>query len=432
MLRSSLGFHTITLSLNLENKEVEPLIKHFDKYRRKTGLIETYLADIKGKNIQVYRPSEDKEYFITPLYTNIIYHKKYTGIKWSIRCNCQNEAFKSHFVEVTINPKILSGINDYITAATYDDMETAIKNFNNEAKSISRILKDFHHYNLKRVDYCINFALNDLAPGCSPEQIMKLIKRANIPTHYKEWKEYDTTAHRIKSKNSSFYLTNSSANINCYMKHVELQERSQKYRSRGYSQITQEMVDESLDIIRFEVQFKYLRMYNLNHKAEDAGNHKTNKYESLLTNEMCSEIISDYYKKSIGKGDWYSLQTAIRTVQSSNFNSQKEKRLIDALKFVNECNTLADAKSAFKGDNLKKFKRTLSDLSCLGINPVTIPKNWGIKHIPNLLYAYFDKISDEIEKKTAKEFWSKELNISPDFISPSLYGRPKQNQANIP
>ena len=355
-----------------------------------------YLADEKGKTLQVYRPSKDKEYFITPLYTNIVYHKEYTGIKWSIRCNRRNEAFKSHFVEVTVNPKILGGINDYITAATYIDMETVIENFNNKARSISPILKDFHHYYLKRVDYCINFALNELTPKCSREQIMKLIKRADIPPQYEEWEEYDYTAHRTKGKSSSFYLINSSVHINCYMKHVELLERSQKYVSKRYSQITQEMLDESQDIIRFEVQCKYLKMYALNRWAEKSGNHKTNKYESLLTNEMCSEIVSDYYKKTIGKGDWNSQQYAVRRIRLCKFNSQKEKRLIDTLNFVNGCKTLSDAKSAFKGDDLKAFKRTLNDLSNLGINPVVIPKNWEIKYIPNLLYAYYAKVSEEL------------------------------------
>ena len=394
MPRSSLGFHTITLSLNLENKEVEQLIKHFDQYRVKTKLTEMYLADKNGDILQVYRPSEDKEYFLLPLWVKIKYHKGYKGIKWSIRCNYQNDAFKSYFVEATINPKILGGITDYITAATYDDMENAIENFNNEAKSISPILKDFHHYYLKRVDYCINFALNELAPGCNYKQIIKLIKRADIPPKYAEWVKYDYTAHEKKSKRFSFYLINKSADINCYSKYMELLERSQKYASKGYSQITPEMLDESLDIIRFEVQYKYSKMYKLNRKAEATGNHKTNKYESLLTNEMCIDIISDYYDKAIMRGDWHSLQYAICRIKSQNFNSQKKMRMIDALIFVNECKTLSDAKSASKGD-LKAFKRTLNDLSNLGINPVTIPKNWGIKHIPNLLYVFLDKVSNE-------------------------------------
>ena len=394
MPRSSLGFHTITLSLNLENKEAEQLIKHFNQYRVKTKLIEMYLADKNGDILQVYRPSEDKGYFLLPLWIEIKYHKEYTGIKWSIRCNYRDETYKSYFVEITINPKILSGITDYITAATYDDMETAIENFNNEAKSISPILKDFHHYYMKRVDYCINFALNELAPRCTYEQIIKLIKRADIPPNYAEWVKYDYTAHEKKSKRFSFYLINKSVDVNCYSKYMELLERSQKHGHRGYSQITPEMLDKAKNIIRFEVQFKYSKMFALNRWAEKAGNHKTNKYESLLTNEICSEIISKYYKRTIMKGDWHSLQYAIRRIRLHNFNIQKENRLIDVLNFVNDCKTLSDAKSEYKGD-LKAFKRTLNDLSNLGINPVTIPKNWGIKHIPNLLYAYFDKVSNE-------------------------------------
>ena len=402
MPRSSLGFHTLTLSLNLENKEVMPLIRHFNKYREKTKLIQMYLADTKGKTLQVYQPPKGSTFL--PLYLKIVYHKAYRGIKWSIRCSCFNDTSGSYFVEVIINPKILSGINDYITAATYDDMETGIENFNNEAKSISPILKDFHYYYLKRVDYCINFALNELAPGCNYEQIMKLIKRADIPPHYEEWEEYDYTAHRTKSKKSSFYLINNSVNINCYSKYMELLERSQKYENRGYSQITPEMLDKAKDIIRFEVQCKYLKMYALNRSAEEAGNRKANKYEILLTNEICSEIISDYYKRTIGRCDWYAMRKAIRTIKSMNFNSQKEKRLIDVLDFVNHCPSLAKAKSTFCGDDLKAFKRTLNDLSYLGINPVTIPRDWGIKHIPNLLYAYYDKQNDEKNKKEMEEF----------------------------
>lgn len=395
MPRSSLGFHTITLSLSLESNEVKPLIKHFDKYREKTKLIEMYLADKNGDILQVYRPSADKGYFILPLWIKIKYPKEYTGFKWSIRCNYQNDAFKSYFVEATINPKILGGITDYITAATYDDMETAIKNFNLEAERISPILKDFHHYYLKRVDYCINFALNELTPGCNYKQIMKLIKRADIPPNYAEWVKYDYTAHEKKSKRFSFYLVNKSVDINCYSKYMELLERLQKPGRKGYSQITPEMLDKAKDIIRFEVQFKYQKMFALNRWAEELGNHKTNKYESLLTNEMCIDVIKDYYDKTIMRGDWHSLQYAIRRIRLHNFNIQKENRLIDALNFVNDCKTLSDAKSEYKGEDLKAFKRTLSDLSNLGINPVTIPKNWGIKLIPNLLYAYFDKVSDE-------------------------------------
>ena len=51
-------------------------------------------------------------------------------------------------VEVKVNPKILSGISDYLTAATYRDMENVIINFNLEARKISPLLKSFNDYKL--------------------------------------------------------------------------------------------------------------------------------------------------------------------------------------------------------------------------------------------------------------------------------------------
>ena len=40
----------------------------------------------------------------------------------------------------------------------------------------------------------------------------------------------------------------------------------------------------------------------------------------------------------------------------------------------------------------------------LNINPVTIPREWGIKHIPNLLNAYFDKVQEEQDLKETERF----------------------------
>ena len=44
---------------------------------------------------------------------------------WPSRAN-----YSEVIVEATINPKILAGISDYLTAATYSDMNIAITNFN--------------------------------------------------------------------------------------------------------------------------------------------------------------------------------------------------------------------------------------------------------------------------------------------------------------
>jgi len=396
MLKSSLGFHTMTLFLPLDTDKVCSLLCDFYKYSHDTGciIIETpYTAGYKATTKLPETIDEDR-CFLLPLET-IIRYRRDTGIRWRIISKIRQQSFSTCMIEVKINPKILSGVQDYISAATYADMETAIANFNREARKISSLLQDFSCYMLSRVDYCVNFSLNELAPECTPEQIINLIKRSDIPTSYKEWKTYDSASHRMKSKPGSFYLINNSIHINCYSKYMQLADQSQKNELKGYQKVPQRTLETAQDVIRFEVQCFYPKTYMLARKAEQKGNDCLNKYESLLDHIECIDKVSEYYKKTVGFGDWYTLEDAVKIVKNQHYNSQKERRLLDALVFVNQCRSVAKAKAYYQGDALDIFKKTLKDLSALGINPVTIPKEWGIKHIPNLLNTYFNKVDDD-------------------------------------
>lgn len=322
-------------------------------------------------------------------------------------CAMEPAAFLHKFKYQCVNT--LAGIHDYITAATYSDMDIAIIRFNEEMKRISPLLKSFSDYSLKRIDYCVNFDIRELAPNCSPEQMMNLIRRSNIPTYYEEWTEYNTISHRSKSRPGSFYLISPSININCYSKFEQLQERSLENKANGYPPIPQSTLDAAKNIIRFEVQCKYHKMYTLSNKAEASGNKDINKFENLLSPGTCIDIIVSYFNKIIKKGDWYSLQEAVRIVKRQNYNCQKQKRLINALELVSQCCSLAKAKTAYQGEELEAFKRTIKDLINLKINPVTIPREWGIKHIPNLLYTYFDKVQEEDALEDLNRFYLESL-----------------------
>ncbi len=403
MLQSSLGFHTMTLSLPLEAGKVQPLIRHFRRYSQNTGLIQIYRIGEKNKMYE-YNPTCKFEY-VLPRHIKIKYCKEDHGIAWSIRCNNWSKDFRSYMVEATINPKILGGIHDYITAATYDDMKDAIEKFNDEACRISPLLQTFDCYNLKRIDYCVNFDMNELIGEIPPELMMSLIKRSDIPPFCKEWTKYDTISHRKKSRSESFYLINPSVNINCYSKYMQLLERSRENEDRGFPPIPLSTLNAAQNIIRFEVQCKYRKIYTLSNRAEASGNYSVNKYESFLTYEACDDMINYYFVKTIGKSDWHTLQDAACIVKSHNFNIQKEKRLIGALELINKCRSVSKAKDYYQGSELETFKRTLKDLSGLNINPVTIPKGWGYRYIPNLLYTYYDKAQKEkIEIQRMEEF----------------------------
>jgi len=323
------------------------------------------------------------------------------GMDWTIKFNIWFEPLGKfmNIIQVKINPKILSGCLDYITAANSGDMNAAIVNFNSISQSISPILRTFDQYSLKRIDYCINFSLNELAPGCSAEQMMNLIKRSDIPPHYEEWTEYNSISHRMKTKPGSFYLKCHSANINCYSKYMKFQEQSREDLEKGYPPISSKKMDEAQDIIRFEVQCKYRKMYTLSKQAMDAGAFSYNKYQSLLAPDMCGKIIREYFKKTIGMGDWYTLQEAFKKIAACNFNSQKENRLCSALQEVSQCRSLSKAKAKHQGNDLDAFKRTIKDLSDIGINPVTIPKEWGVAHIPNLMRAYDYKVVEDTQQE---------------------------------
>lgn len=65
---------------------------------------------------------------------------------------------------------------------------------------------------------------------------------------------------------------------------------------------------------------------------------------------------------------------------------------------VSQCRSLAKAKATLQGSDLAAFKRTVQDLADIGINPVTIPREWDIDHMPNLLHTF-------IEKDHAREFY---------------------------
>jgi len=386
----------MTLFLSLEKAELKQLVRHCYA-QSKEGTILLIPVDNRDMHLESYL-TENGTYecnLVRNKNYKISYPGKDRGIKWLIRFDTLKIDHKSYTVEATINPQILRGRNDYITAATLDDMEVAIENFNKEAKAISPILGRFEDYKIRRIDYCMNLYLHELIPECTSQQIMSLIKRGDIPLNYEERVAYDRVSHRMKTDPCNFYIKSNSITINCYDKYISTMRKSQDRECRNLSPIPQERLDAARDIIRFEVQCKYPRVYTMSKRADAAGNHSINKYKSLLSPIACIDQIDSYYRRTIGAGDWYTLRYAIRKIEQAGFHQQKEARLIRAIKLVNECRSLSKAKEGYYGSDLDSFKRTLSDLRDLNINPVTIPKGWGIKHIPNLMYAYFDEVSDE-------------------------------------
>ncbi len=125
--------------------------------------------------------------------------------------------------------------------------------------------------------------------------------------------------------------------------------------------------------------------------------------KALISNKVCEDVIRKYFSKIVRKGHYFTLSIARKIVEAHNFRRDKEKRLIYALELINECRGIAKAKSQLLGIDLQEFKRSLKDLDDILVNPVTVPRDWKVDYIPNLLWAYYDSIYDE-QLITLQEF----------------------------
>ena len=392
MANTSRGFHTMTIVKKLTKKEAKKLIAEFQCYAETN--------DIQFFSIRDLKLNDDSNEFIKWLYSSVSeyyvgYYPQYKGILWLLRYSNispgfikQGEVDKPCSIKATINPKILTGEKDYLAAATVDYLESAETLFNNEAKKISPILGEYSHYSMNRPDYCVNFDLSELKIPCTAEQMIKLIKRGNIPTHYSEWVDDNDSA------KNSFYLESKSVTINCYQKHKQLKAKFNDCPD----------LETSQNLIRFEVQCKYLKTYLLSKDIK--RKQELSEYDvirEMLSEDFCKEIIKKYFNKVIRRGDYFTLNEAIRQVQLQHFSKKKEARLIMELRRINQFRGIYKVRATLQGEELEMFRRTLRDLSEINVNPVTIPREWNITRIPNLLDAYDRRVEAELYKRQQEE-----------------------------
>lgn len=405
MRNTSEGYHTFAFFQRAKDEEYSLLENDFIGYMKDTGEIKR--CPIKDKK----NPKRIVGWEFT--------YKTNKGIRWLLLSNVTKNGYSIKGVLVVINPKVLIEGN-YIAAAQADDLKAVEELFNHAAKRISSLLLKFGLCSLNRVDPCINIDLEELRFPCTPEQMMILMRQGNVPKHYRERKNcYDKRLHRKMPDKNSFYLENKSVVINYYWKYPKQNERHPNFLFR----------EDSRHVIRLEVECKYPKLYALSKNirqeskfylsdddisSEELYERVLNDVRNpsipidvMLSDEMTDDVIRKYYYRIIRKGDYFTLEIARNIVESYHFRRDKEERMIYALEFVNESRGIAKAKHKLLGPDLDEFKRSLKDLDDILVNPVTIPRSWNIKHIPNLLRAYDDSAYEKqlipLEEFTARK-----------------------------
>jgi len=398
---SSIGFHTVTFYKKLTLQEAKSLYHSFRGHEEMNIIpYKRKVIEYNGEDAFIKKLYDDFNDSL-PQHYDVIYRRP-MGIKWSLRVSFKSPEFKNTnekeykpcSIKATINPKIFTGITDYVTVASEKYLNDVEVNFNHEAERISPVLGKFDSFLLNRVDYCFNFDIKELGVECSPEQMMSLIKRSYIPAHFNEWEEYNEKSHRMMPNKNSLYLTNRSVTVNCYPKHYQLKKEFPKCPN----------VDDALNVIRFEIQCKYPKVYNMTRNIRNNSAYLKSEIMEMMSDDVSCDIIHKYFNKVIRRGDYYQLEMAKRMVTSKKFHPKKTKRLIDKLDLINSKRGISKAKEGLEGKQLDDFNRSIRELEEIRINPVTIPREWGIKYIRNLLDSYYDKISEEQWKSRSEQF----------------------------
>ncbi len=391
MKNTSLGYHTFSFFQNLKADEYDSVSTDFAMYARKNKDMKGFpVKDKKGKTI-------GWEYS----------YKSGKGIRWKLTSRQAENGFIIQGVTAVVNPQSLIK-QEYISAAKEADLELTEKLFNEEAAKISPLLEKLGFCSLSRADPCLNIDLGELNFPCSPEQMMMLIKQGNIPRHYKEREiGYDKKQHRKITDKNSFYLESKSSVINYYWKYPQQDEKHPNYSFRELSR----------NVIRMEVQCRYSKLYALSKDGREKSRFYVS-YGDIPLEEVYERLINDvrnpstpmdivlkdenvegvtrkHFYRVLRKGDYFTINDARSIIESYHFMPEKENRLVDALEQVSDCRGITKAKSKLHGPDLDEFKRSLNDLDKILVNPVTIPRRWSIRHIPNLLHAYYDSVYEE-------------------------------------
>lgn len=262
-------------------------------------------------------------------------------------------------IEIQLNPKRLIEKENLIQLTYEQDLPAIMEEFSKIIIQIHPTLPQLNDWTLKRIDYAIDVITEDVA------KLVELFQRADKSRFFKE----RTLENGHKGQESgSFYLKTECIAINFYDK------MDQIMKQPNYSKI----ISQAHNTLRLEVQFG-------KSKTDEIKNIKgfpTKNVGYFLSQKRAIEYILSYYNKTVGQGEYYTLDRAREIINNNKKLIIVTKiKLIKCLELINTKRSVWKARIEFKNDRL--FNKYLEQIRDLGINPVTIPERWGIDYIKN-------------------------------------------------
>lgn len=352
--------HTAELFTEITHKEYETLIKHpYGKWRTsKKGGKSTF-------HIGVYT-----DYGITDI--------KLCKVKVSVE-------YTVYYCLIIINlQRIIDREKSIKTYILESDFKLLQKNFESTVSDILPAYTDINKWLLIRIDYNIDLKMSQK----EVEHYITLLQRGG--------KHYSWKIHRLRDSTKeqhpkgSVIFDNQQYSINIYNKYFE----------RQCAQIRRGVTDEqelqdSYGILRIEVQSKNKRIRRI--KEQFYNDIEGRPIEYFLKYEIAIPSIIKALKAIAVNGDYYSYRKALKIAREGIKRKDTLKSVGKFLESVSRYRSLWKAKKEYlrNGNKETSLETILKNLAKLNINPVTIPKSFGVKSMKNPI----DLVINELENR---------------------------------
>ncbi len=255
------------------------------------------------------------------------------------------------------------------TAAPFTESEENLKRlYDNFKEFMGKLLPyraDINCWTVQRIDYTRDIK----TPYCA--EYIELLQRGNKPSRLRIDSK-DTHKKEIDKKHYK-----GSVRYRCKGYTVNIYD---KYKERIDKNITREIAEESKNILRIEIQCNPSKIDYISKKNGIYGQ----TIESLAYLQAEQEnMIKRAIKAIEGSGDYYTLKGAIDKVEKSTKKTTTKSDMTRLLQIVNQYRSVRKARANFR--DIERFNRLIEHLQELNINPVTIPKAWGIKTLSPVL-----------------------------------------------
>lgn len=302
----------------------------------------------------------------------------------------RKEPAEGYILKVEVNPaKLLYGYDAFETVLAnptiLNQMSTAFAVAMEEATGESNLF-NLPNWLVRRIDYAVDI----WTPH--PDLYVKLLKKGDKPKSYRD---------KADGKTGSCYWGCNSTTGNIYYKADQMINDGKP----------PELVEQALNLLRFEVQCKSPKVgYLRKNKELDSR-----QLRYFFCTKIAESVLLSYCRRVYKIGDYYSYHAAETRMKRLGVSKRRINACENVLRVIAQTRSISEARNQLTAEGLiikntnppvqlryssEQFGRNCKILSGMNINPVTIPREWKIRYLPGVL-SFLEqafRVDDKIDR----------------------------------